>query len=306
LKPAPLLEQIMNKAPCSSFPHGSRGAKKTSGKAGEGGALSRDARRLLEALGRPGACALQDPLDAAAIVVRGTRGGISVGAGRFLRGALAELARRDLVEAPDAAGRQQISAPGRAHLLRGPSGDYAAQHRETERVALSAEAEDGTVLINAAESPLDWLRRRRDRDGEPLIDAACYDAGESFRRDLTIACLLPGVTSRWDPSAASKPGAMRDPAAATDAMIAARQRVRRACEEIGAEFADLLIDLCGFLKGLELIERERRWPARSGKVVVRLALARLADHYGLRSVAVGPAASRGIRTWQAELDEAAR
>jgi hypothetical protein len=85
----------------------------------------------------------------------------------------------------------------------------------------------------------------------------------------------------------------------TDTVIAARQSVHQALDAVGPEFAGLLLDICCFLKGLEDIERERAWPARSGKVVLQLALARLARHYGYSDRARGPARAP-VRTWLAD------
>lgn len=41
------------------------------------------------------------------------------------------------------------------------------------------------------------------------------------------------------------------------------------------------IDICCELKGLEEAEKSQCWPQRAGKVVLQLALTRLARHYGL-------------------------
>jgi hypothetical protein len=73
----------------------------------------------------------------------------------------------------------------------------------------------------------------------------------------------------------------------SDAVVAARQRVDHALDAVGADFAGLLLDVCCFLKGIETVERERAWPARSAKLVLRMALASLARHYGLGRVAEG-------------------
>lgn len=273
--------------------------------------LTREAKRLLTALGVPEAQALVDPTDENDVILRSRKAGVSLGAGRFSRAAAEALGRHDLASWHRAESGQRIlrlTDAGRAHLRRTetPDGEAAffAQHRDTAEAVVETEAGPKRVRVDLDESPLDWLRRRRDRNGVPLIDEASYQAGERLRADIVLAGLLPGVTARWD--AMPKGSGPSSPTEATDRMVAARQRIRNAFDALGADFGDLLMDLCGFLKGLELIERERGWPPRSAKVVVRLALARLAEHYGIEAAARGPAASRGIRTWQAVVIEGGR
>jgi hypothetical protein len=271
--------------------------------------LSGEAKRLLGILGQSEARVFIDPTDESSVIVHRKRAGISVGAGRFTRPVAEALIRQDLAVWRKEAGQAvlSLSATGRSHLRRSGSADaetaFLHQHREVTSAVIQTDMGTKRVRIDADESPLDWLRRRKDRNGEPMIDEAAYQAGERLRTDIMLAGLLPGVTARWD---AMPSGGPASPSDATDRMIAARQRIRHAFDAVGSDFADLLMDLCGFLKGLELIERERQWPQRSAKIVVRLALARLAEHYGIEAAASGPAASRGVRTWRAVVIEGGR
>ncbi len=265
---------------------------------GTGRPLGREAARLLAALGEDEAYAFPDPVESGRICVRRARGGISLGGGRFSRTAVERLRAADLVEGGGPGDRLRISPAGRARLRRAeaPEGEaFRAQH-----LALVAETppEGGAVrLRDAAESPLAWMARRRGRGGIPLIDAAAFEAGERLRRDLTAAQMLPSLGQTWDTLRVDG-GGPRDPAAGSDRVVAARQRTDRALRAVGADLSGLLIDLCGFLKGLEQIESERDWPARSAKVVVRIALRRLAEHYGLAPEATGPERTRA-RHWRA-------
>jgi hypothetical protein len=149
------------------------------------------------------------------------------------------------------------------------------------------------VRINEGESPLVWLGRRK------MISPEQLQAGERLRVEFTHAQLMPRVTSSWD---FSLPRARRSAGASaadlSDLVVGARQRVRHALEAVGPEFGGLLLDVCCFLKRLDDVERERRWPARSAKVVLQLGLGRLARHYGFAGEARG-AADPELRTWLA-------
>jgi hypothetical protein len=156
-------------------------------------------------------------------------------------------------------------------------------------------------FVNEAENPLLWLARRKGPDGRPFLDPTQFAAGERLRVDFTRAGLTPRVTANWIAPVAQgrRAGNGEGVAQFADALLAAKERVGRALEAAGPEFAGLLLDVCCFLKGLEDVERERRWPPRTARVVLTLGLDRLARHYGIAHEARGPAHGR-LRTWQAD------
>ncbi|MCB1501954.1 MAG: hypothetical protein KDK07_19580 [Bauldia sp.] len=175
----------------------------------------------------------------------------------------------------------------RRHLA-GADG-FAVQHQVRARVGID-DPLLGRVSVtrNEDESPLTRLRRARSRNGEPLIGTAEFEAGERLRRDFTTGRMMPRVTSNWSIAGGRRGrGDAGGMAEMNEAIVAARQRVDRALRGVGPDFAGLLIDVCCFLKGIEEIERERAWPARSAKLVLRLALVALARHYGLGGSAEG-------------------
>jgi len=164
-----------------------------------------------------------------------------------------------------------------------------------------ADAEPAMPDIDLDESPLGWLARRRDRSGKPILDASQLMAGERLRADFTRGQMMPrmsvDLTAERTGGRRSRGGAVAD---LSDSAMAARERVNRALGAVGPELSGLLVDVCCFLKGLELVERERGWPARSGKVVLLIALSRLADHYGYGREARGAARSSAPTHWGGE------
>lgn len=128
------------------------------------------------------------------------------------------------------------------------------------------------VTVNLAESPLSWLHARGH-----LSDAQLA-AGECLRRDFEKAQLAPGVTMRWDLVRIGGAGGERG-LNQTERQLAARQRFDGALSAAGKDLADILWRVVCAGETLPNAERALSWPVRSGKLVLRIALDRVAGFY---------------------------
>jgi uncharacterized protein DUF6456 len=201
-----------------------------------------------------------------------------------------------------------LSSAGDAWWCRETSGaePFREQHQLPGQVAIE---EPGRGMIrreaNLGESPLGWLRRRRGKNGVAYLSEPEADAGEQLRRDYTFAQLGSRTTLNWDGMLAhvdsSGPGGA-DRADISAHVLDARQRVERALAFVGPGLAEVVVETCCHLKGLEQAERTLGWPQRSGKVVLKIALTRLAEHYKMLG---GPERRTGIRIWTAPEKEPA-
>jgi enamine deaminase RidA (YjgF/YER057c/UK114 family) len=109
--------------------------------------------------------------------------------------------------------------------------------------------------------------------------------------------LMQRVSANWSAAVSGgRRGAHDSLANLTDQALAARQRLERALDAAGPELSGVIVDICCYLKGVEQVERERQWPQRSAKLMLKAALGSLARHY---NPAPKPA-SGGFRHWGGE------
>lgn len=128
-----------------------------------------------------------------------------------------------------------------------------------------------TVTVNLGESPLSWLHARGH-----LTDRL-FDAGERLRADYERVQLAPSITMRWDP-VRIKGGSDRR-LSPGKRQLAAKGRFDGAMAAAGSGLADVLWRVVCVGEALPDAERALEWPARSGKLVLRLALERVAEFY---------------------------
>ncbi|MEM8789462.1 MAG: DUF6456 domain-containing protein [Pseudomonadota bacterium] len=160
---------------------------------------------------------------------------------------------------------------------------FRAQHQEMGERRVMEPTGETRLRTNLAESPLALLARKRDRGGAAYLSAEMIEAGERLREDFELAQMGPRITQNWDAFlTAARTGAPASASGPSDGPQAARDRVHAALSALGPGLSDVVFRVCCFLEGLETAEKRLGWSARSGKVVLRIALQRLALHYGLR------------------------
>ncbi|MXO96091.1 hypothetical protein GRI34_06610 [Erythrobacter aquimaris] len=145
---------------------------------------------------------------------------------------------------------------------------------EGPRAKGAAKGKKRTVTVNLAESPLSWLHARGH------IDDRLFDAGERLRSDYERAQVAPGMTMRWDPVRVDGGGG--DGMTPGERQLAARARFDAAMAQAGSGLKDVLWHVVCNCGSLSHSEKGLGWPARSGKLVLRLALDRVADFYRIR------------------------
>lgn len=137
-------------------------------------------------------------------------------------------------------------------------------------------SQSDTVFSTQDDSPVAWLKRHGH------LSERQAEAADRLQEDYYLARLSPQVTQGWDllPGARGRRGP-HEPLSPTERQVAARRRVHGAMEAVGHGLADVLWRVVCEGAGLDAAERALGWPRRAGKLVLGLALDRLADFYRL-------------------------
>ncbi len=258
-------------------------------------ALHREGMRVLRRLAEPGAVMAIAPDLEKAVVIRDLPDGKSLRTAVLERPVAHAFLLKEWVSCRKA-GRistYEITSAGRAALKRlvdeedrrrhgmsEAASPFADQHRVWDERSIPDEDGPRRVRYNLAESPVALLGRRRDRDGKPFLEPELVAAAERLREDFELAQMGPRVAQNWDRFlTGGERGAFQPDAGPGDGPSSARARVSAALRDLGPGLGDVALRCCCFLEGLEVAEKRMGWAARSGKIVLRIALMRLRRHY---------------------------
>ncbi|MBM2577020.1 helix-turn-helix domain-containing protein [Jannaschia sp. Os4] len=258
--------------------------------------LAREGRRILRRLTEPGAFLAVGRGLHQAVVMRETEAGLARIA-TLPRAVAQAFVLKDWVRCTHAGTvtRYALTEPGRAALARMLSDKLRAKaaargmaeaaspflHQQGERVAATIDGPDGAMeaQVNLSESPLGGLARKRDRDGKPFLPLDLVVAGERLREEYERAQMGPRVGQNWERFLTAGCDAAPSGRGPCEGPSDARRRVSEALRALGPGLADVALRVCCLLEGLETAEKRMGWSARSGKIVLRIALQRLRDHY---------------------------
>ncbi|MHA6262008.1 DUF6456 domain-containing protein [Arenibacterium sp. CAU 1754] len=264
--------------------------------------LSREASRILRRLCESGAVLAVAENMEKAVVVRDDDAGPSARTAVVDTSVAQAMALKDWIACvkPGRISRYHITAAGRSALSRMLAEQENRMRKDSEHGFAEAQTPFGgqrgnwgektmddpvsgrqrKMRYNMAESPLIALARRKDKDGKPFLDDSLVHAGERLREDFELSQMGTRIAQNWDRFlTGGARGGFAPDSAVCNGPSAARDRVARALSDLGPGLSDVALRCCCFLEGLETAEKQLGWSARSGKIVLRIALQRLNRHY---------------------------
>ena len=191
-------------------------------------------------------------------------------------------------KSPGRISRYQITCEGRAELARLMAAQSNARTGFSDAqnaFEVEALASDATpkrrVRFTTHEHPVAVLARRKDKGGQPFLSAELVAASERLREDFELSQLGAAVTENWDAlgAAGSKTGGK---GSVYPKSQDAQTRFTAALGALGEGLSEIALRCCCHQEGMEAIEKRLGWPARSGKVVLRIALIKLSEHYKIQ------------------------
>ncbi|MGO4917770.1 DUF6456 domain-containing protein [Pseudogemmobacter sp. W21_MBD1_M6] len=257
----------------------------------EDASLAREAKRILRRLAETGAVLAVSNEMEKAVVVRSLPGGQSARTGVVDRTVAQAMALKDWISCikTGKVAQYEITGAGRAALKRmlatdngGQAAPFGDQHRVWgEKTVMDTGEERPTrYRYNLAESPLAAVARRKDKDGQNFLSDDLVSAGERLREDFEMAQMGPRVGQNWDRFlTGGDRGTFAGDSGLAMGPASARERVSKALRDLGPGLGDVVLRCCCFLEGMETAEKRMGWSARSGKIVLRIALQRLRRHY---------------------------
>jgi len=170
--------------------------------------------------------------------------------------------------------------------------DTAGQHRQLKKT------NDG-ISVNQLEGPLAALSL--EKGGKPPFLAPRHIlAAQKIQALVLRSQMVQRTTMSYDPTrTGGKNTGSIIAAELGNCAIDAKKILHDRLSSLPADCAGVVMDVCGFQKGLQLVETERRWPRRSAKLILRIGLEQLAVQSGLGTVATGRISSK-INSWMQE------
>lgn len=205
------------------------------------------------------------------------------------------LVLRDLIAGSQTGrlARYQITAAGRAEARR------LMAESESRRAVLSGAVDDPTLIdattlfgpSNArsagarrsagTDAPFQVLSRRRRADGEAWLPPELVAAANRFRETWELAQIDASQLRDWDRLVAGRISANAGGQGQGAAIrrLDAERSLNAAIHALGPDLAETVLRGVCHEEGMEEIEDRLDFPARSGKIVLRIALRTLARHY---------------------------